>query len=64
MLIAQDNCSNENNILVYLQQIFQELKSSQNRVDYQSFWSNLVIPEHKVGVTGGWEVFTFNETPC
>ena len=64
MLIAQDNCSNENNILVYLQQIFQELKSSQNRVDYQSFWSNLVIPELNVGVTDGWEVFTFNETPC
>ena len=33
MLIAQDTCSNENNILVYVQQIFQELKLYQNKVD-------------------------------
>ena len=33
MLIAQDTCSNENNIPVYVQQIFLKLKSFQNRVD-------------------------------
>ena len=33
MLIAQDTCSTENNILVYVQQIFQEVKLYQNRVD-------------------------------
>ena len=33
MLIAQDTCSNENNISVYVQQIFQKLKLYQNRVD-------------------------------
>ena len=33
MLIAQDTCSNENNISVYVQQIFQKMKLYQNRVD-------------------------------
>ena len=33
MLIAQDICGNENNIPVYIQQIFQQLKLFQNRVD-------------------------------
>ena len=33
MLIAQDTCSNENNISVYVQQIFQKIKLDQNRVD-------------------------------
>ena len=33
MLIAQDTCSNQNNISVYAQQIFQKLKLYQNRVD-------------------------------
>ena len=33
MLIAQDTCSNENNISVYVQQIFQKLELHQNRVD-------------------------------
>ena len=33
MSIAQDTCSNENNISVYVQQIFQKLKLYQNRVD-------------------------------
>ena len=33
MLIAQDAFSNENNISVYVQQIFQKLKLDQNRVD-------------------------------
>ena len=32
ILIAQDICSNENNISVYVQQIFQKLKLYQNRV--------------------------------
>ena len=33
MLIAQDTCSSENNIPVYIQQIFQKLKLFQNRVN-------------------------------
>ena len=33
MLIAQDTCSDENSISVYVQQIFQELKLYQNTVD-------------------------------
>ena len=33
MLIAQDTCSNENNIPLYVQQIFQKLKLFQNRVN-------------------------------
>ena len=33
MLIAQDPCSKENNIPVYVQQIFQKLRSYQNRVE-------------------------------
>ena len=33
MLIAQDTCCNENNISVYVQQIFQKLELHQNRVD-------------------------------
>ena len=33
MLIGQDTCSNENNIPVYVQQIFQKLRLLQNRVD-------------------------------
>ena len=33
MLIAQDTCSNENNIFVDVQQIFYKLKLYQNRVD-------------------------------
>ena len=33
MLIAQDTCSNESNIYVYVQQIFQKLKLYQNKVD-------------------------------
>ena len=33
MLIAQDTCSNENNISVYVQQIFQKIKLDRNRVD-------------------------------
>ena len=32
-LIAQDTCSNENNISEYVQQIFQKLKLYQSRVD-------------------------------
>ena len=56
MLIAQDTCSNENNIPVYVQQIFQKLKSFQN-----NFWSNLAIPELKVRMVRGWEMFSFNE---
>ena len=31
MLIAQDTCSNENNISTYVQKIFQKLKLRQNR---------------------------------
>ena len=30
MLIAQDTCSNENNIYVYVQQLLQKLKLYQN----------------------------------
>ena len=56
MLIAQDTCSNENNIPVYVQQIFQKLKLFQN-----NFWSNLAIPELKVRMVRGWEMFSFNE---
>ena len=33
MLVAQDTYSNENNISVYVQQIFQKLKLFQNKVD-------------------------------
>ena len=33
MLIVQDTRSNENNISVYVQQIFHKLKLYQNRVD-------------------------------
>ena len=33
MLIAQDICSNQNNIPVYVQQIFQKLNLFQTRVD-------------------------------
>ena len=33
MLIAQDTCSNENNIFVYVQQISKILKLYQNRVE-------------------------------
>ena len=33
MLIAQDICSNESNISVHVQQIFQKLKLYKNRVD-------------------------------
>ena len=34
MFIAQDTCSNKDNIPVYVQQIFQTLKLFQSRVDY------------------------------
>ena len=34
MLVAQDTSSNENNISVYVPQIFQKLKLYQNRVDW------------------------------
>ena len=64
MLIAQDTCSNQNNISVYVQQIFQKLRLFQYRADKESFWWNLVIPELKLRMVGGWEVFSFNETPC
>ena len=33
MLIAQDTCSNKNNISVYVQQIFQKIKLDRNGVD-------------------------------
>ena len=33
MLIAQDNYINQNNISIYVQQIFQKLKLYQNTVD-------------------------------
>ena len=33
MIIAQDTCSNENDVSMYVQQIFQKLKLYQNRVD-------------------------------
>ena len=33
MLVTQDTFSNENNISVYVQQIFQKLKLFQNGVD-------------------------------
>ena len=33
MIIAQDTYSNENDVSMYVQQIFQKLKLYQNRVD-------------------------------
>ena len=33
MIIALDTCSNENDVSMYVQQIFQKLKLYQNRVD-------------------------------